>query len=178
MTEICEQGSASAGHKKVSWRRDPVILERLPLVESLHFSGRSNIAIAQALSVSEATIRNDLKRLQELWLERTAGTQDEIRSRIVSELADIKGRALKAAEFDEQAERDVLYGGDAVYRDKKGSAMFRGQKSQALNVARQATMDIAKVQGVVVDKIAPSDGDGNTLPIEELMARYARAHDS
>lgn len=190
MSEICEQGSASSGRKKVSWRRDPVILARLPRVERLHFAGRSNIAIAAELDVAEATIRNDLKRLQELWLERTAGTQAEIRARVISELADIKGRAIAAAEFDEQAERAVLYGdsiddddpnspvgGRKVYRDDKGSATFRGQKAQALNVARQATMDIAKVSGVVVDKVAPTDSDGNTLPLEELMARYARAHD-
>lgn len=174
----------------MSWRRDPVILARLPRVERLHFAGRSNIAIAAELDVAEATIRNDLKRLQELWLERTAGTQAEIRARVISELADIKGRAIAAAEFDEQAERAVLYGdsiddddpnspvgGRKVYRDDKGSATFRGQKAQALNVARQATMDIAKVSGVVVDKVAPTDSDGNTLPLEELMARYARAHD-
>lgn len=178
MTADSEQAlpNCRAG-KSPGWRRDPVILNRLRTVERLHFAGRSNVSIAQELGVNEATIRNDLKRLTEFWLERTASTQAEIRARLMAELADIKGRALAAAEFDEQAERAVLYGETLVQRDDKGSAQFRGQKAQALQVARQATMDMAKVAGVLVDKVAPTDAEGNTLPLDELMERYARAHD-
>lgn len=39
-----------------------------------------------------------------------------------------------------------------VKRDFKGSAQFRGNKSGALNVARQASMDKAKVQGIILDR--------------------------
>lgn len=184
------------GGRVLPWRRDPLIMARLREVERRHFAREPNTKIAAALNVDEATIRNDLKRLKEIWLERVQEDQVAIRARVVEELADIQARAIAAAEFDQMCERAVLFNdldddGDetesaaderprrrTVYRDDKGSASFRGQKAQALQVARQATMDIAKILGVDVTKISPTDAEGNTLPLEELMARYARAHDS
>ena len=73
-------------------------------------------------------------------------------------------------------ERAVLFGeavpdanGQAlsVYRDEKGSAVFRGQKAQALGVARQAIMDAAKLLGLVIDKQQLS------VQMEEEAARVA-----
>src|SRR5262245_15466379 len=141
--------------RHVPWRRDPVILARLPQVERMHLRRMPNTAIAAALQVDEKTIRRDLEHIRELWRERTAGEIADVRARAVAELDDLKERALAAAEWDQQCEQAVLYGtivelgGEQrlVYRDEKGSATFRGQKAQALNVARQAIMDKAKVQG-------------------------------
>lgn len=150
-----EQGMATTrGRKSLPWRRDPGILARLRDVERRHLAGDPNTTIAEALGVGEVTIRRDLERLRELWLEQTKAEQADLRAQVVAELDDVKRRALAAAEFDEQAERAVLYGeGDQpVQRDDKGTVTFRGQKAQALNVARQAVMDKAKVLGVVVEK--------------------------
>lgn len=70
----CAQGGARPrGRKSVSWRRDPVILARLPKVERLHLAGYSGYAIAAEVGMSEATVRDDLKRIQELWRERIGG---------------------------------------------------------------------------------------------------------
>jgi hypothetical protein len=86
-------------------------------------------------------------------------------------------RGLAAAEFDEDAERAVLYGetrdGETVrvQRDEKGSASFRGNKSAALNVARQAAMDQAKLMGLVVEKVSPTDSEGKTLDLAALMLK-------
>jgi hypothetical protein len=198
-----EQGGAIAtrGRKSVHWRRDPVILGRLPEIERRHIEGQPNTHIAAALGLAEATIREDLKRLKELWAERVQGSQAELRQAQIARLEHVRTAALKAAKFDEMAERAVLFGEDAadfedfadgqpddgdlkperprlrVRRDAKGAAQFRGNKSAALNVARQATMDQAKLMGVVVDKVAPTDADGNTLTFAELMqlARKAAA---
>lgn len=131
----------------------------------MHLAGKSGRAIAAVLGLDEGSIRGDLKRLQELWQERIKEEAVVLRSQVAAELADLKVRALDAAAFDEAAERAVLYGTDAagkdvvIRRDDKGSAQFRGQKASALNVARQAVMDRAKVLGVVIDKteINPSD---------------------
>lgn len=139
--------------RQTPWRRDPAILARLPEVERRHLAGQPNTTIAAALNVSEGTIRNDLKHLSELWQEQIKGESAVLRGRIAAELRDVRRRAVKAAEFDEEAERAVLYGeGRAVERDAKGSAQFRGQKAQAINVARQASMDEAKLLGLVVEK--------------------------
>ncbi|MBI3966716.1 MAG: hypothetical protein HY329_13865 [Chloroflexi bacterium] len=170
------RGARNGGHK-VPWRRDPLILARLLDVERRHFLGEPNTTIAAALDVDEGTIRNDLKRLNELWVERVRASQEEIRSRKLAELEDIARRAVRAAEFDQHCERAVLFGEDeegnqlTVERDIKGTASFRGQKAQALNVARQARMDQAKILGAVVDKVAPTDADGNTMDIATLMQR-------
>lgn len=197
--EVCEQGSASPrGRKSVPWRRDPVILARLPRIERLHLANRTNVAIAAEVGISEATVRDDLKRLRELWLERTAAAQDDNRARALAELEDVRVRALEAAEFDEMCERAVLFdqGPDdsdadddeelpsertfrgrrrsSVHRDAKGSAQFRGNKAASLAQARQAVMDKAKLLGLVVDKAALTDTQGDDLPLDELMARFAQ----
>ena len=154
------------GH--LPWRRDSVVLARLPKVERRHLRGEYNTTVAAALGVDEGTIRKDIKRLEELWLERTIGEQDKLRAQKVAELEDIKRRALDAAEWDQMCEQAVLFDdleeGDtvmlttgkpakrSVYRDQKGSASFRGNKQGALSVARQAAMDQAKLLGLVTDK--------------------------
>lgn len=159
--EAYEQGSTKKGRKSVKWRRDPFIISRLGQVERRHLAGQNNVAIAAALGVTEGTIRSDLARLSELWQERIQGQQEHLRAVVVRELDDVKRRALDAAEFDEAAERAVLFGqvdtdllGDdaRVHYDSDGRAQFRGNKAAALGVARQALMDRAKVLGLVVDK--------------------------
>lgn len=158
MAEDSEQEVPIRGRKSLPWRRDEAILARMRTVERLHIAGQPNTHIATTLEVDEATIRNDLKRLQELWIEHIQQDQETLRSQVVANLEDVRRRALSAAEFDEAAERAVLYGQDAdgeyvtVERDQKGSAQFRGNKAAAINVARQATMDQAKILGLVVDK--------------------------
>jgi DNA-binding CsgD family transcriptional regulator len=164
MNQDSDQGVPNArGRKSVAWRRDPVILVRLRDVERRHLSGQTNVAIADALGVDEATIRNDLKRLAELWLEQTKESQAEQRARVLAELEDVRTRAIAAAEFDEQCERAVLFGDARVIRDDKGSATFRGNKAAALGQARQATMDKAKILGIVVDKAHIAGPDGAPL---------------
>lgn len=148
------------------WRQDPVILARLPLVARRHLKGEPNTGIAAALGVDEGTIRNDIKRLRELWLDRTGAQIEDLRARKIAELQDIYHRAIDAAEFDEMCERAVLFDDPLVpnyelpasqrtirvHRDEKGSAQFRGNKAAALAQARQAVMDQAKVLGLIVEK--------------------------
>jgi hypothetical protein len=190
MSQFRDQGSANPrGRKRVAWRRDPVILARLPNIERLHLAGRSNVAIGIELDMPEATVRDDLGRLRDLWLERTATAQDENRARALAELEDVRVRALEAAEWDQMCERAVLFDDlpepeattldgkparRSVYRDAKGSAQFRGKKAAALAQARQAVMDKAKLLGLVVDKAALTDSQGDDLPLDELMERFAR----
>lgn len=150
-----DQGIPNArGRKGVHWRRDPVILARLEEVERRRLRGQANVHIAAALGVDEGTIRNDLKRLQELWQERTGATIIDLRARAVAELDEVKRRAIEAAEFDRDMELAVLFGvGDRpVIRDEHGSARFFGQKAQALNVYRQAVMDQARILGLVTER--------------------------
>lgn len=146
--------------KSVNWRRDPEVRVRLEQVERLQWRRLPNTEIARQLKVDETTIRRDKDRLQELWLERTAASQDEHRAAVVASLEDNERLALEAYEWDKQAEEAVLYGSTVeingqsrvVYRDAKMSAQFRGGKAQALAERRQAAMAKAKVLGIVVDK--------------------------
>lgn len=178
---MSDQGSPIPRGKRIHWRRDPVILARLRDVERRHLRGDANVAIADAIGVDEKTVRNDIERLSELWLERTAASQDDNRARVLAELDDVRTRALAAAEFDEQCERAVLFGDpvdDAdgnpttVYRDKKGSAQFRGQKAQSLKVAHDATMSKAKILGIEVNKVALTDSQGDDISLDELIERF------
>jgi hypothetical protein len=153
MIEAAEQGMPTArGRKSVPWRRDPGILARLREVERRHLAGMTNVAVAEALDVDETTIRRDLERLRELWLEQTKESQADLRAQMLAKLEDVRVRALQAAEFDERCERAVLFGDEQIYRDDKGSASFRGNKAGSLAQARQATMDQAKLLGLVIEK--------------------------
>lgn len=155
----------------VPWRRDLVILERLPVVERRHLAGHTNMAIARDLGVTEGTVRTDLKKINELWLERAGQSVNDLRAQAAAALLDIQRRALAAADFDEMCERAVLFGdGPEIRRDDKGSAQFRGNKAAALTVARQAAMDTAKLYGIVIDKVAPTDAEGRTLDLAALVA--------
>jgi hypothetical protein len=164
---------SARGRKSRSWRQDPVILGRLPEVERRHLAGEANVWIAEAVGVDEITVRRDLKRLNELWLEQTAGEQAGLRAKAIRGLEEIGRRAIEAYQHDLACERAVLFGdavdGRSVHYDDKGSARFSGRKDGALGVARQALMDIAKLQGIVVDKVAPTDADGNTLDLASLV---------
>lgn len=178
-----EQGmSKPRGRKSVPWRRDPVILARLRDVERRHLAGQTNVAIAEALDVDEITVRRDLERLREIWLDQTKRDQADSRARVLAELEDVRVRALEAAEWDQMCERAVLFGDpieDAeegrprtVHRDDKGSATFRGNKAASLAQARQATMDKAKILGIDVSKVALTDSQGDDISLEELMERF------
>lgn len=169
--------------QQTPWHRDPVILERLAKVDRLRLHGWPNTRIAAHLDVDEATIRRDRQRLEHLWRERIQDQQVNMRAEIVAKLEDTRLRALDAAEWDQECEAAVLYGEASpdgkggtrrVYRDDKGAAQYRGQKAQSLNVARQSAMDQAKVLGVIVEKVAPTDADGNTLDLVTLL-QLARA---
>lgn len=153
----------------------------------MHLSGKTNVVIAGVVGISEATVRDDLKRLQELWKERIQSDQADIRAQLAAELEDVRTRALEAAEWDAICERAVLFDDldepgaqtldgkparRSVYRDAKGSAQFRGNKAAAIQVARQATMDKAKILGIDVNKVAMTDSSGNDISLEELMERF------
>jgi hypothetical protein len=113
---------------------------------------------------------------------------------VLAELEDVRVRALEAAEWDQMCERAVLFDdlgaddeelassgddtfrgrrGSKVHRDAKGSAQYRGQKAQSLNVARQATMDKAKLLGIDVNKVALTDSQGDDITLDELVERFA-----
>lgn len=143
----CDQGPASTprGRKAVHWRRDPAILARLGNVERRWHAGESNVAIAAALGVAESTIRSDLKRIAELWRERTGRTAAELREQRLRQLEHIRAEAVVAARQQDS-------------------------KAAALNVARQAVMDMAKLEGLVVDKLAPTDAEGGTIPFTITIA--------
>jgi hypothetical protein len=161
--------------KHIHWRRDDAILERMARVERGWVARKTNVAIARDLGVDEKTVRVDLQRLAELWRERVGDVQEDLRAKKVAELDEVIRQALETAEKDDAYERGVLLGDRVgekeIVRDTKGKATFKSSKTQALNVARQAIMDQAKLLGVVVDKAALTDADGKTMDLASLIAR-------
>ena len=125
--------------KKADWRHDPEILKRLPQVEDLHLMGYPNTRIAEAMHVTEGTIRLDLKRIAVLWHERA-------------------GDSIAA-----QKERSV-----AVYRRVQRAAWqeFQGvkdtslNKSAYLNTIKASEDSIGKVLGTEAPvKVVGPDGE-------------------
>jgi DNA-binding CsgD family transcriptional regulator len=177
------RGARPGQRRQRAWKRDPEILARLQRVERMRLDGWSNLRIAAALDVAEGTIRNDVRRLEDLWLESLCDNQERLRAARVAELTELYRRAIASADFDQLCERAVLFGGEVdlegvkklVLRNADGEATFKGNKVGALNVARQAVMDIAKIMGLIVDKVAPTDGKGNDLTLADLAARAREA---
>lgn len=179
------RGAPKGRKGQIPWRKDREILDRMERVERLHVGGMSCRAIAKSIGVNERTIRLDVGRLTELWIERVGATQEEHRAKAAAVLEEVTRRAFAAAEFDQWCERAVLFGEDVdldgdgtmhpVQRGKDGDASFKGQKVAALNLARQSIMDWAKLMGVVVDKVAQTDGEGNDLSLADLAARAREA---
>lgn len=170
MTTLGDEAVKPRGRKSIPWHRDPVILERMAKVQRLTLHGKSNREIGRRLGVEEGTIRLDIARLKEQWTKQIDQDAVKLRAGIIAELEDNRTLSLEAAGTDELYTRAVLFGEAVPYTDvdedgnetekwltvqydDKGSAKFTGQKAQHLANARQASMDKAKVLGVIVDKV-------------------------
>lgn len=175
------------GKKPGPWREDSEIVRRVAEVDRLHCLGHTNLYIAAQLKVSEATVREDIKRAATLYRERATDDVATQRAERIRVLEGLLGEALEQARWDHACERAVLFGEAVKDRDGKELNLslpeipedfrgtikmpdFRSQKTAALNVARQAAMDIAKLQGIVVDKVSPTDPDGKALDLASLVA--------
>lgn len=180
--------------RHVNWSEDPLILERLTKVEAMHLRGAYNTVIAEELGVDEKTIRTDLKRLRELWVKRAGDAVEDMRAQRYQELEAVKRLALRAFDFDMEALAAVLYDESSdgeplagktigehseadrdsvpkrrrrVFRDSDGRAQYKADKVAALQAYRQATVDQAKLYGLVVDKKdVTSGGQPMTFTIE------------
>lgn len=175
-----ENGKVRRG-KALPWKQDPVILARMVEVERRYLRGEYNTHIAAALEVHESTVREDIKRLNQLWKDRAGEQVNDMRAARFAELENVKRMALASFDFDMEALAAVLYnegpdgerlpGGTAavqeedggpvkivdlpgrnVYRDKDGKAQYKADKVAALATYRQAVMDQAKLYGLVIEK--------------------------
>lgn len=175
------------GKKRVPWREDAEIVRRVAEVDRMHCAGYTNVYIAAQLKVDEGTVRTDIKRGAELYRERASEDVATQRAERIRVLEGVLNEALEQARWDHACERAVLFG--EPVKDRTGTELklalpeipedfhgvikmpdFRSQKTAALNVARQAAMDIAKLQGIVVDKVSPTDPDGRALDLAALVA--------
>jgi hypothetical protein len=185
--EIRPQGSVRPrGRKKIPWRKDRALLTQIADVDRRRLRGESIPSIALVVGVSETTVKEHVRRATALFRERTADAVEEDRAEKIRVLEEIIRCALGQARFDYEAAKAVLFG--TVAHDMDGAELevrlpeippdfqgvikmpdFRGQPAAALNVARQALMDVAKLRGLVVEKVAPTDAAGNTLDLASLV---------
>lgn len=162
----------------VGWREDPTVLERLPGVERQYLAGHPPAVIARTLGLTDRVVQGDIGRVKQLWIERAGDDIVARRSQRIAELDEIKRLAMAAAAWDLLCERAVLFGGRveidgqsvSVERDKHGAAQYRGNKAAALQTARQAVMDAAKLEGLIVDKHAATDASGQALDWSGVLA--------
>lgn len=117
-------------------RGGPRVLARMDEVQRRHFAGESTSQIAAALAVAEGTVRADLRRLALRWEAQIDADAVALRAALVAQLDDLKRRAIAVVGSDEGAER----------------VPSRGQKTQALNVARQCVMDQARLLGLLAER--------------------------
>lgn len=188
--EVRPQGSGQRtrreGKKSIPWRKDREILDQIAEVDRRRLRGENVPSIALALGISASSVKEHARRATELHRERTAESIADERADKIRQLEEVVRVALGQARFDYEAAKAVLFGGVAHGIDGEELTIqlpeipegftgmikmpdFRGQPAAALNVARAALMDIAKLGGLVVDKVAPTDAAGNTLDLASLV---------
>jgi hypothetical protein len=136
------------GKKPVAWRRDPLILQRLVRVENLHLMNITNVAIGEQLGVTEATIRNDLKRLAVLWRERAGDDIQAQKDRSIAIYRKVQNEAFRA------------------FQAAKDTSLNRGSY---LNTIKTSEDSIAKVLGLAPDKHELSGPGGGAIPVREVV---------
>ncbi len=127
-------------HKQTPWRNDPTILQRLQTVEALHLKGHTNVYVAGKLGVDEKTVRNDLKRIQQLWRERVGQDIEQQKERSVAVYRQVQSEAWESLE------------------NAKDTSMV---KPTYLNAIKNAEDSITKILGLEKPtKIALTDPSG------------------
>ena len=138
------------GHKSKPWDEDSEILRRLATVEDLVLGGYRNTEIANALSVTETTIRRDRERIAELWRCQATGDIAVMRERSVANLRRIQRLA------------------DNEFRNKR-------DQTANLRVQLDAEREIIKVQGTIAPVEVPisftDKTDPHALSTSDITAR-------
>lgn len=193
------------GQAALPWKRDPVILARLEKVERMLLEGITNRQrIANALGVDAITIARDKQRLQLLWNARLGHKVEEMRAERIAALQHLVKVAYEGFEEDRRRIQSVLFdepyeivdcpgkqdhAGNGVLcmaphkfqvrvaRPMNGSAQYKGQGAALLETSRKAIMDAAKLMGLVVDKVSPTDASGQTLDLATLVMSARKSDD-
>lgn len=148
------------GKKSLPWNEDPEILRRLETVEELWLSGYRNSEVANALKVTEATVRRDKDRIAMLWRDRVSTNIVEMRQRSIANFRRIQRLA------------DNAFRHSAAQEDKSG-----GDKPSYLRLQLDAEREIAKLQGTtapIETQIKMVGGDTSTLSTVDLIAKAAQ----
>ena len=87
--------SLRPGKKSIPWRDDPDIMQRLLLVEDYILAGSRNTEVAKLLKIAEGTVRNDRKRIAELWQDEVASEIAAMRQRSIAQMRRLQRQGEK-----------------------------------------------------------------------------------
>jgi hypothetical protein len=133
------------------WRRNPRILKRMRDVERLRFEGLNIPEISERTGIPTTTVENDLIRLAQLWQDHLNKSQEEHRAQLLAELDDVRARTLQTARYSRSP---------ATHH----------------NVARQSTMDKAKLLNLLIERQEVSGPNGQPLfPLEQLREAFIQS---
>ena len=91
------------------WAQNPVVVRRLETVERMRLSGMSAYQIASETGMPPSTVLEDWQKLNDLWLERLAGTQDLLRGEAIRRLDMVIRNAWELLRMDEAYTQAVLF---------------------------------------------------------------------
>ena len=122
------------------WRSDPIILDRLTKVETLHLQGAHDTEIAAALGIDRRTVYRDLARLKVFWQERAGDKVQEQKERSVAVYRNVQ---------------------QAAWQEFKTARATSPNKPAFLNNIKTAEDSIGKVLGLEAPvKVASTDPTG------------------
>ena len=84
-------------------------MRRLEMVERRRLAGMSAYEISQAMGLSISTVLEDWQKLNDLWLERTASTQEQLRGEAVRRLDLVIRNGFELLRLDEAYTQAVLF---------------------------------------------------------------------
>ena len=92
-----------------SWRQNPVIIRRLEMVERARLAGMTAYEISQAMGMPISTVLEDWQKLNDLWLDRTAATQEQLRGEAIRRLDHVIRNGWELLRLDEAYTQAVLF---------------------------------------------------------------------
>jgi len=106
---LAEAKSPSPTRRTQHWSRDPLVQQRLHIVERYRLAGLSEWETGQAMAIDPAIVAEDWRRLNELWLTRISDDQAQLRGEAIRRLDGVIRQGLEILRMDEAYTQAVLF---------------------------------------------------------------------
>ncbi|MGH9808565.1 MAG: hypothetical protein ACRD9W_15185 [Terriglobia bacterium] len=152
-----------------------LILHRQQQVAELRLHGWSQQAIADRLGVTQKTVSNDLKAIRRRWEKSVIGDFAQARAEELQKIEIVEREAWTGWESSQKAAQSAVIVGDDAKNARKTVKNQHGNP-RFLQVVHDCIRSRRAILGLDAPrKLAPTDVEGRTLTLTDLLDRIHRA---